>query len=375
MQQFKFYIFLFAILISFSCERLVTQNDFMSVNSYDVIKSESTVNDLLLNTDNQELRLYNQSIIDYSKDFANQFSKNTLNLESITDEFGIRKTIEYSKIMSSSGRKSTSDNILIDLEGIEYEAGVRFYNLEECDSSLDVIVCIGTEILPQTEDDYNDKILGWVVTTDSELLPVIISEEFANETKNPLFIIVNGVDSETINDTKTVSVTVIEKSSPATQYDLNITGERLEHRYEGSGKSEFNVSWIIDKDGFGGGPMGYTFENIKDIKKNQINTNLTYGFDFYYLDIYGSGQWVFGNEPLILVGVTYEHDWYASKKSISIPYDGTNSYTIEYRASGSNDYYQKFLYELGTAGGYSWGGFDVRCTDKEGYLDIDSSVI
>ncbi len=359
MQQFKFYIFLFAILISFSCERLVTQNDFMSVNSYDVIKSESTVNDLLLNTDNQELRLYNQSIIDYSKDFANQFSKNTLNLESITDEFGIRKTIEYSKAMSFSGRKSTSDNILIDLEGIEYEAGVRFYNLEECDSSLDVIVCIGTEILPQTEDDYNDKILGWVVTTDSELLPVIISEEFANETKNPLFIIVNGVDSETINDTKTVSVTVIEKSSPATQYDLNITGERLEHRYEGSGKSEFNVSWIIDKDGFGGGPMGYTFEHIKDIKKNQINTNLTYGFDFYYVDIYGSGQWVFGNESLILVGVTYEHDWYASKKSISIPYDGTNSYTIEYRASGSNDYYQKFLYELGTAGGYSWGGFDV----------------
>lgn len=347
----------------------------MAYNSYNGIKSESTLNDLLLNTDNQELKLYNQSVIDYSKKFATLLLKNKVNLESITDEFGVRKTIEYSKFMYYSGRKSTSDHTLIDIEGVEYEVGVRFYNMEKCDPKLDVIVCIGTELLPQTGGDFDEKILGWVVTKDSELLPVIISEDFAEETMNPLFIIVNGVDSETIHDKNIAPVPTNKKSSLATQYDLNITGERLEHRYEGSGKSEFNVSWIIDKDGFGGGPMGYTFEHIKDISKSQINTNLTYGFDFYYLDIYGSGQWVFGNEPLILVGVTYEHDWYASKKSISIPYDGTNSYTIEYRASGSNDYYQKFLYELGTSGGYSWAGFDVRCTVKEGYLDIDSSVI
>jgi hypothetical protein len=334
-----------------------------------------SIADLYLATDNSEVIKFNSDIQNYSEKVAKLIAEQTLNLESIFEKFGNRKTISFQSITSSQMAKNSSKEPSLYLDGLEYEVGIRCYNKKTCDPNLDIIVCIGTEILAENEDLYEDKIAGWVVTRDSELLPVIISEEYANETKNPLFIVVNGVDDETENDLDITSDLANHKSTNSYSYDLDITSEKLEHRYENSGDSEYNVSWLIDRAPFFDNSMGYTFAHIKDIKKTQINKNLSYTFDFYYYDPYDGYYYVFGDEPLILAGVTYEHDWFASMKSIpmSYPYDNIHTVTIGYRASHSNDYYQKFIYELGTTNGYSWGSFDERCTDKEGYVDIKAN--
>lgn len=361
-----------------SCEQIENEpgeiNNAPNIN----LSMKESINNLLVCPDNLEINEFNLKLLDRSNNLVTALSRAEFK-DQIISLYDQKPIMAFDSIYSQYKKISSIDR-LVTYDGVEYEVGVRFFNFDRCDPNKNPIVCIGTEI-PNSDPIYDDNIVGWIIGEDGINQEILVTEEFAENTEHPLFIVVNGVYDEPDNNKSSIRG---EKKSAAFKYGLKIYGQKITERYETWADSEYNVSWKIvpegDTDGFSNPWMGYTFAHIKDIKKDQIingGDDLTYEFKFYYFDnmvgyIYEFGEYWDTNH--LLIGLTYEHDWYASLKTTSIEYETGKSLTIKYRASNSSDYYQKFSFIVGPYNDgnvYSWTSFDQRVLSK-GYVDIKS---
>lgn len=333
---------------------------------------DTNAEDLLMSSEDQDLNTFNAELLDRVVCFSDKFRERQLLNEGFFSRFEGKKSIEFASLLPDyQSKKSTNQKVV--LNGVEYDVGMNFYNMGACDLDKEVIICIGSEIL-DLDPIYEDNIVGWVLAKDGSMVEILVSEDFAKNTDHPLFIITNGVDDdlieEAIQNPENNTNASLKGANSIIKYELKLDEEKINYRYENSGDSEYNVSWLIEyyssTNGYTGTtPMPDTWKHIKDIKKRQIGDLLDYEFKFYYFDYaYGTeNQWLY-SDRILFVGTTYEHDWYASLKTKNIPTGFGFDAIIKFRASSSSEYYQPFCFDIGPGGTYGWYGFDQTVYSK-----------
>jgi len=353
-----------------SCEQAVSDPDEISSLPVNDQILKEPINTLLECPDNLEINEFNLKLLDRSKNLIAALISRVDFKDQIISLYDQKPIMAFDSIYSHYKKISSIDR-KVTYHDVEYEVGVRFYNYDKCDPSKNPIVCIGTEI-PNSDPIYDDNIVGWIIGEDGINKEILISEEFADNTEHPLFIVVNGVyDKSDYN----ISSNQSEKKSISTNYQVEIYGEKITEEYEGRwSDSEYNVSWLVDYWEYDGiASTYYVYEHIADIKSREIGDDLTYDFQFYeYNPVNGNVYSWFGTSRRLILGVTYEHDWYASKKQVYIYDEEWQDYwTVDFRASGSDEYYQTFRIDIGMGGSESWSSYDEQISGT-GYVKIRS---
>jgi len=310
-------------------------------------------------------------ILDRVESFSHKYSERQLLNDGFYSNFEGKKAIQFASLLPNyQSKKSTSQKVV--LEGEEYDVGINFYNMGACDLNKVVIICIGSEIL-DSNPAFEDNIVGWALAEDGSMVEILVSEDFAESTDHPLFIVANGVDENIIEganqNLENSSKTSLKGATSTIKYELKLDEEKITERYENSGDSEYNVSWIIEYYGSNGytgssGMLDNTSKHIKDIKKTQIGDLLDYEtkFSWYVPGVANTYQFL-STDRILFTGVTYEHDWYASLKTKSID-TGFHIASIKFRSTSSSHYYQPFSFDIGSGGSYGWYGFDQTVYSK-----------
>ncbi len=120
------------------------------------------------------------------------------------------------------------------------------------------------------------------------------------------------------------------KNSAKMNNNLKITGFRINHRYENTGRSElYMTNYRIDENGAvhwlqsSGGSDGQ--REIASVHRNDINKHHNRNSGFLYPDNPGEEVWPSLTNAAFFA--TYERDWYSSNKNLgSICFNGTVLY-------------------------------------------------
>lgn len=230
-----------------------------------------------------------------------------------------------------------------------YDPAFFVVNAETADYSKLPILATGFSIndeLPGMEG-YEDYIIAWYVLSDGSFQEILISEETAMTTSNPIFIVDNA--SFKTPEAPTGKVNVPSDENPFDQeragktfadescQEKVIDKYKILYRYDNSSRSEYSyklVYWLSNTSYQYG---GYRKE-IDEIHKNDIG-------DMFYNDfeIWEVGYMTCNNSSLEGVGIaTFEYDWFASNKSVWTPGGIYLSCKMKYL----NDYYQRFYIDL-----------------------------
>ena len=150
-------------------------------------------------------------------------------------------------------------------------------------------------------------------------------------------IIVNA--ASTNDETPIISVNnefgSFKSTSNITTIKATIDEYKISERYDKSNRSEYSYELLYIYNN-GGMQYGGDRTEIKEIHKSDINKLFTGDFEIWQLNYLSNVQW--------LGMVTFEYDWYASKKPVSLlPYVNAN---IECRMKFYDEWYQILVFEL-----------------------------
>ena len=242
---------------------------------------------------------------------------------------------------------------------IEYSSSIAFYNIDKCDKSKPPIIVFGLELGEDYEDpltDGKDQVAG-IVLNEGKRDTLIISEAFADSIDNPIFIIANHSNPyyisqeelETVNNDESDLLSSFLKSTASVLlpcYRIFYTC-RIDYRYDKSAKSEYCINYSsFPEEGFQDADFatdGMNFQ-LYDVPKSAIGYNLsltsetalTVKKEWVFQDYVSINQW---DSNVLIWGMTYEKDWYASWKHLTINVKGRN-FTIRGRMSFGDEYYQ-----------------------------------
>lgn len=357
-----------SILLIFlvSCDDNLT-NENADLELVSKISLDKPIESLLL-SNNVELQEFNSGLLIRTADLVESLrvkEKDVIALEACYTE---KTAIPFEKFFPEYSKKKSCNEKVV-LKGLEYEIGIRFHNVNTADIEKSPIVCVGTEIC-NSEVLYEDKIVGWLVNGE-RTTEVLVTKEYADTTSHPIFIVVNGTNDLDIDEIDAAQSTKKSAATVNSGYKLEIVDEKIDVNYDKHGKQEYNVSWVFDEPTYDGwGP--YDRKHILDIDNSDWSLQETV-FSFYeHHEPQSDDVSSWNNCVRLLVGATYEHDWYASLKEIVV-YEGFfgNDYTVEIRASGADEYYQTFVFEIGTTA-TPWYSFNETVINK-GSVQIKSS--
>jgi len=219
-----------------------------------------------------------------------------------------------------------------------YVPAIFIPNIESVNASLQPIISPNIEVDSRDDESIEDNIIAWFYQTqnDSSVTEIMLSEETVENTTNPIFLLDNAVTTlateQDLNFTPYISEREIAAAGSTTgtrsfsSYEHSI--ESQSYRYESgwSGKSEFTVTAIrIDPNDTNhlvyqtNSGTYKTWQNISDIKKNEIGT-LRYNWRYHASDWQPwSNPWT---PNVIQTGVnmvfwnTFERDWNRSEKAL-----------------------------------------------------------
>lgn len=352
MKFFKLNLIALAVIFSiFSCSKEeLTENQEPENESVqyvlDNVPSIANPNDVSLYTFNEEdaddekINLQLMDIAIATRDFLKETPQNQTVLKSA--KVSASGSINLFDLVSNSNLKSSnqsaayanlvsllektdlthaSTNPLKSGEIEEYVPAIYVPNAENADLSKQPIVGVGFEVnadLPGMEE-YEDYIVAWYYDEEGNLHEILLDEETAMNTTNPVFII-NNAEDEAIKLKKS-AITYQSNGIPTSNLkSVNSRTEfhsheyKINHRYERSGKSEFcitaahiddngNVYSNLRKDN---GTYN-TWKKIADVDKNDIGKQKSHWEQFISTDVSPhSSNYTYWN--------TYERDWYSSNK-------------------------------------------------------------
>jgi hypothetical protein len=132
-----------------------------------------------------------------------------------------------------------------------------------------------------------------------------------------------------------------------------ITQYKIMHIYDNSSKAEYyqSVRHILDN----GGQTSDSDRKITKIKSSDIGVLFT-GKKEAIIPYFGqyAGDYV----------VTFEYDWYTSKKPVQVPGGPTPGIYVDCRMKYSNEWYQRFYVNHGTQA-------TITSSDKEGIIKVE----
>jgi hypothetical protein len=238
---------------------------------------------------------------------------------------------------------------------INYIPFARFANRGGIDLARETFIAAPFEISEEKFPDFDDNIPLWV-KGDNGVQFSTLNYTTAKVLVNPTLLISNGV----LGDGNVVFEPAPEDPPPAQTMScylpshvheyLTHTKFRIDHRYEGTGKSEYKFIWGATTTYKPADGDWYSYQKISangtKVHKNDIGTDINYYFDTY------SPTWFPTNYcfEINMMGLAiYKHyavgamelDWYAGMKDVFTIRNQYNTGDITYkdRRKFSNEWY------------------------------------
>jgi len=368
-------IFLVSLILTCSCNKeelteTVSKNETGQfvldkvpyiVNPYDVslyTKNEEDIDDEKINIQLLDIAIATRDFLKESPQTqtvlrkANTSANSSINLFDLVIKEPLKSSSQsstYSKLVSllkNADLKHSSTNPLKSGVIEEYIPAIYVPNAGIADMNKQPIVGVGFEInteLPGMEE-YEDNIVAWYYDENDKLNEILLNEETAIHTTNPVFIICNAEEEFTelnksaVQYQSTLPETSILKSTNKS-LEYHSCEYQINHRYENSGKSEFCICAAhIDENGTAHNTLikdngTYTsWKKIADVDKDDIGDLLSHWEQFISIDVTPhTTNYTFWN--------TFERDWYASAKNLGwATANGTTIY-IGGNLKYSNEWY------------------------------------
>jgi hypothetical protein len=305
---------------------------FLNPVSYDIhLKAEKEEDGLKISKNLLELSIasrelfrdnaYNLILKEKAQSNINRtFDMNEIDLDlksSNTDINKIKSILENIDLTRKviSNEKSAKTNIE------RYIPAIFIPNSKTADYNLKPFISPGLVVNCEAKglEDFEDYIIAWYYDDDNNLREFLLNEEMAKKTKHPIFIFDNA-DKELTYTTKSESIiannntdepSYIKYKSVTNRQKFSSHEYKLNHRFEGSGKSEFWLTgvWVLsDFSRYEFLKSGGTNHEITKVDKDDIGDQLYLWWPFNDWDLAPLDEThVFFN--------TYERDWFRSYKS------------------------------------------------------------
>lgn len=251
-----------------------------------------------------------------------------------------KSTVNLYELVINSPITHTTAKLLLLLENLDFSYGntnneveqyfpaIFVLNINSADFNKQPVICAGFEINTELPgmDTFEDYILAWYFDENDHLNEIIINEESAINTSNPVFIVIADIESENKG--------LLINSDPHFNKSGNITVKKIideyqiNYRYDKSKRSEYSYEIAYNYQNGTTQYGGYRTE-IAEIHKNNIGQIHTNNFEIWQINH-------LSNLYSVAI-VTFEYDWYASKKSVMC-----GSLVLECRMSKANEFYQRF---------------------------------
>lgn len=249
---------------------------------------------------------------------ANLSSNKCFNLNELASINSLKSANEkYLNLISAiknADLKHTSTNPLKSGVIEEYVPAIHIVNLETADMNKQPLICPGFEVNSEIAglENYEDYIVAWFYDENDSLNEILINEEIAMATSHPVFVIDNA-DQETMAIEKSAlqANSTISLKSLALNYDIRSFEYQINHRYEGSGKSEFCITaGLINESG----STFYCLNNGADLWTEIAEVHKDYIGDPLYKWQAICNQDIEPYASNYLYWNTYERDWFNSSK-------------------------------------------------------------
>ena len=314
-----------------ACEKNDTKEDATLVLNQNAQPAPRPISELVANPNDSQDESINNKLFGAAKELTLKIDKNEVSIDQGTE----------TGLISSSLLKSYSP--MPSYKNVDYGIGLDIINKGSCDYSLVPIVAIGTDICVDGEMD-GSYIPAFKKNGEGTWEEIILNEKGAMESKNPV-VVVNVEQKGELPNLKSQVVGFEQENNPVNAlsssnaaYRIKITEYKIDRAYDDDRNSEYHVAWVFCYIGM----PGVEREHIRDINNNnEINVKITDSqFTFYYKSPEGvTGYYLQSDAQTYLAGATYEHDWYASLKSILV-----NGVQIIIRAKYETEYYTRFTF-------------------------------
>src|SRR3972149_8619244 len=333
------YLIVLFIVILVSCEKSNLLDQDSQFLTY------SNISELLINPENKDETNFNMVLLQiaesYEQIFENtEFKSQIFRAAKISDanEVDFSTLEKENNQFASIYNKSLKSSYFINIEklslnlkynNVQYDPVVYIPNIKIADSTLNPVIAVGVEV---ATENGNDIIPGWYYNNKEGKINILINEEFAMNSKRPICII-NGVNktdsSNEILDKKNLKSSKAVVSNPITKID----NYSIAYRYDKSKRSEYSYKLVyVYEDGtFDEG--GYR-EEIREIHKDDIGKTFTNDYEIWQVQYWSMKGLYF---------VTFEYDWYTSKKTVY--WDDGFGYKVA-RMSKTDEWYQKCYFDL-----------------------------
>jgi hypothetical protein len=327
-------------------ERINPKIDFNKIKLNENDKAGEEVNSILLESMEEIINAYEQKVftIDDLYSFDNTKLKMGTFLSTVFEDLDLNI---FNK--SSIKRKIIHNNI-------ECSPGIVYYNMDKCDKSKNPIFALGIELGEKYKDldlkAHGKDIIAGIIINEGRKDTIIITEEIANTVKNPLIIITNHSSPQFINLDEIESI-----NDNCVNYECSIQDKlikecqrvffsfRIDYRYDNSSSSEYTLVYTShDEASFDVADfkLNGLIKYLADVPKADIGKLLSIDAmpGVYKETTFGSYYIVEPTDYNIrIMGMTFERDWYASRKSIYITLRN-RTYEFQGEMTFSNEYYQ-----------------------------------
>ncbi|MDY8135782.1 hypothetical protein [Aquimarina sp. 2201CG5-10] len=259
----------------------------------------------------------------YYNKINDELRRNGLSLQSIADD------MTHAPILPNSEHPETSE-----IE--KYVPAIFIPNLNQIDSRKQPLLSPNIEVDSSNNERIEDYIVSWYFTQNGELKEIILGEETALTTTNPLFI----VDHATVFDTSNGLVVLDSEQSEINagnksiiRYDSRNIKIKNGYRYESGwgNKSEYAIiGYRVQNFATYDLISGYT-KDLAKVKPNQIGSTL-------YKPSLHAYNWL-PHATNKFYWNTYERDWNRSFKPLGYFTSPINSYVFNSRRRYTNDWY------------------------------------
>jgi hypothetical protein len=373
----RIFNFCFVLLILFSlfigCEKDNTKesssvikiepNDPLLDNVPIIMNPYLTENYLTISIDKEDEKV-NRNLFQLGISARELFRDNTFNSQIINNaKLNFNHSVNLLNIEPEGDLKSANEKLAklkglaknIDLSHIsnnplksgcieQYVPAIYIPNIEIADNSKQPIISSGLEVDTKLDGlkEYEGYIVAWYYNKEGKLKEILINEETAMSTTNPIFIIDNAdneMTSLSISERTTASnFNPTLKSTQTIFSDWCSNEYQINYRYEGNEHSEFWYTGShIDEDGFAVYvcyDCGYYTEGAKiaDVEKEDIGKLLAHWFLVCSNEVEPfNSNYLFYN--------TFERDWFRSEKSLGQPSANGTTVYLSGNMQYSGDWY------------------------------------
>lgn len=360
----KRYLLFFVVVFLFGCQEngsvIIDKPEFV-LDNIPNIENPYNIDSYLSNIENEDDRRIKSNLLKIAKEGRELFRDKSYSRQIIENaKLNTNHCQNLLKLSSNTNLKSGDikfDEFITLVENVDlsfhsnsmeksatinsYIPAIFVFNSEFADFDKTPLFCVGIEACNGSSYDekYENYIVAWYYTDSEELKEILISEDAALKTTNPVFIFDNAEDvmtqlSGTIN-TSNIEKDEISLKSTSSIKEFSSYEFQINKKYDNSPHAELWITGVYVKDngeadflrgGKGGeiarvakGDIGKLLYKWVQFKPANVDFEPFYGTHVYFN--------------------LFERDWYGSLKNFGIANVYGTNYYISGNSSSSSQWY------------------------------------